>query len=136
MAELVDAPASGAGDRKVVEVRVLFWAPFSSRLLAWLEVAAKSGFPVRACPLCGDEKAPCASMLARLAPIAVSRVSGRQSHGGRGHLRQRGFKVLLGSTFMLSARRYMGSGILHHLSRGRLFRPALHGKADRQGAEF
>src|SRR3546814_17927041 len=28
MAELVDAPASGAGDRKVVEVRVLFWAPF------------------------------------------------------------------------------------------------------------
>jgi hypothetical protein len=29
MAELVDAPASGAGDRKVVEVRVLFWAPFS-----------------------------------------------------------------------------------------------------------
>ena len=27
MAELVDAPASGAGDRKVVEVRVLFWAP-------------------------------------------------------------------------------------------------------------
>jgi hypothetical protein len=25
---LVDAPASGAGDRKVVEVRVLFWAPF------------------------------------------------------------------------------------------------------------
>ncbi len=29
MAELVDAPASGAGDRKVVEVRVLFWAPFT-----------------------------------------------------------------------------------------------------------
>ncbi len=27
MAKLVDAPASGAGDRKVVEVRVLFWAP-------------------------------------------------------------------------------------------------------------
>ena len=25
--ELVDAPASGAGDRKVVEVRVLSWAP-------------------------------------------------------------------------------------------------------------
>ena len=25
---MVDAPASGAGDRKVVEVRVLFWAPF------------------------------------------------------------------------------------------------------------
>ena len=29
MAELVDAPASGAGARKGVEVRVLFWAPFS-----------------------------------------------------------------------------------------------------------
>jgi hypothetical protein len=28
MAELVDAPASGAGVRKDVEVRVLFWAPF------------------------------------------------------------------------------------------------------------
>jgi hypothetical protein len=28
MAELVDAPSSGGGDRKVVEVRVLFWAPF------------------------------------------------------------------------------------------------------------
>ena len=30
MAELVDAPASGAGARKGVEVRVLFWAPFFS----------------------------------------------------------------------------------------------------------
>ncbi len=29
MAELVDAPASGAGTRKGVEVRVLFWAPKS-----------------------------------------------------------------------------------------------------------
>ena len=28
MAELVDALASGASDRKVVEVQVLFWAPF------------------------------------------------------------------------------------------------------------
>ena len=27
MAELVDAPASGAGVRMDVEVRVLFWAP-------------------------------------------------------------------------------------------------------------
>ena len=25
--KLVDTPASGAGDRKVVEVRVFFWAP-------------------------------------------------------------------------------------------------------------
>src|SRR5205085_4340618 len=32
MAELVDAPASGAGARKGVEVRVLFWAPISRRL--------------------------------------------------------------------------------------------------------
>ena len=35
MAELVDAPASGAGGRKVVEVRVLFWAPFKSRKLLY-----------------------------------------------------------------------------------------------------
>ncbi|MEJ5120269.1 hypothetical protein WH284_06425, partial [Pseudomonas sp. MYb371] len=28
--KLVDTPASGAGDRKVVEVRVFFWAPISS----------------------------------------------------------------------------------------------------------
>jgi len=27
--ELVDTPASGAGDRKVVEVQVLSWAPSS-----------------------------------------------------------------------------------------------------------
>lgn len=27
MAKLVDAPASGAGGREAVEVRVLFWAP-------------------------------------------------------------------------------------------------------------
>jgi hypothetical protein len=33
MAELVDAPASGAGARKGVEVRVLFWAPFSCFLI-------------------------------------------------------------------------------------------------------
>jgi hypothetical protein len=33
MAELVDAPASGAGARKGVEVRVLFWAPFSCSLI-------------------------------------------------------------------------------------------------------
>ena len=33
MAELVDAPASGAGDRKVVEVRVLFRAPFPFQTL-------------------------------------------------------------------------------------------------------
>jgi hypothetical protein len=31
MAELVDAPASGAGVCMDVEVRVLFWAPLKSR---------------------------------------------------------------------------------------------------------
>ena len=37
MAELVDAPASGAGARKGVEVRVLFWAPllFYSVVTDW-----------------------------------------------------------------------------------------------------
>ena len=29
MAELVDALASGASDRKIMEVRVFFWAPLS-----------------------------------------------------------------------------------------------------------
>jgi hypothetical protein len=33
MAELVDAPASGAGTRKGVEVRVLFWAPILCLLI-------------------------------------------------------------------------------------------------------
>ena len=33
MAKLVDAPASGAGDRKVVGVRVPSWAPNTSKLL-------------------------------------------------------------------------------------------------------
>ena len=32
MAELVDAPSSGGGARKGVEVRVLFWAPFFTAL--------------------------------------------------------------------------------------------------------
>lgn len=39
MAKLVDAPASGAGDRKVVEVRVLFWAPSRLKLGAHRLVA-------------------------------------------------------------------------------------------------
>ena len=33
VAELVDALASGASDRKVVEVQVLSWAPISKRTL-------------------------------------------------------------------------------------------------------
>ncbi len=47
MAELVDAPASGAGTRKGVEVRVLFWAPNSrfrpSRTVQ--KQSKKPGFP-------------------------------------------------------------------------------------------
>ena len=39
MAELVDAPASGAGTRKGVEVRVLFWAP--DKLLIAAHIAFK-----------------------------------------------------------------------------------------------
>ncbi len=34
---MVDAPASGAGDRKVVEVRVLSWAPALRQALAIAE---------------------------------------------------------------------------------------------------
>ena len=36
MAELVDAPASGAGARKGVEVRVLFWAPVNHFIVLFL----------------------------------------------------------------------------------------------------
>lgn len=39
MAKLVDAPASGAGARKGVEVRVLFWAPSRLKLGAHRLVA-------------------------------------------------------------------------------------------------
>ena len=37
MAELVDAPASGAGARKGVEVRVLFWAPAAPKRFKLLD---------------------------------------------------------------------------------------------------
>ncbi len=36
MVKLVDTPASGAGDRKVVEVRVFFWAPIQTKPSHWL----------------------------------------------------------------------------------------------------
>jgi hypothetical protein len=52
VAELADALASGASGRKVVEVRVLSWAPFipSSRLVPSHRSPAKiAGLPV---PLC------------------------------------------------------------------------------------
>ena len=45
MAELVDAPASGAGTRKGVEVRVLFWAPISySELFTQFWTSKKARF--------------------------------------------------------------------------------------------
>jgi hypothetical protein len=47
MVKLVDTPASGAGDRKVVEVRVFFWAPISSLRLVQFQGSHKtreSGF--------------------------------------------------------------------------------------------
>ena len=34
MVKLVDTPASGAGDRKVVEVRVFFWAPIQLKMFS------------------------------------------------------------------------------------------------------
>ena len=43
--KLVDTPASGAGDRKVVEVRVFSWAPISnSRLCLESPKTRESGF--------------------------------------------------------------------------------------------
>ena len=54
MAELVDAPASGAGGRKVVEVRVLFWAPnvcfrLSETVQKHSQKPAKAGFLLDFC---------------------------------------------------------------------------------------
>ena len=43
MAELVDALASGASDRMVVEVQVLFWAPNHFMLSPFHEVVRCSG---------------------------------------------------------------------------------------------
>ena len=45
MVKLVDTPASGAGDRKVVEVRVFFWAPIQvySSTLQITQKARESG---------------------------------------------------------------------------------------------
>ena len=44
---MVDAPASGAGDRKVVEVRVLSWAPTSHQALAIAEKRQNTGYTYR-----------------------------------------------------------------------------------------
>jgi hypothetical protein len=48
MVKLVDTPASGAGDRKVVEVRVFFWAPIqtSEHCFEASQKPAKAGFCV------------------------------------------------------------------------------------------
>jgi hypothetical protein len=42
MVKLVDTPASGAGDRKVVEVRVFFWAPIQSLRLDQFQSSHKN----------------------------------------------------------------------------------------------
>jgi hypothetical protein len=45
MVKLVDTPASGAGDRKVVEVRVFFWAPIQISESIWnFTKTRESGF--------------------------------------------------------------------------------------------
>ena len=49
--KLVDTPASGAGDRKVVEVRVFSWAPIQDfRKSEVLQKPAKAGFCVSGLP--------------------------------------------------------------------------------------
>jgi hypothetical protein len=56
MVKLVDTPASGAGDRKVVEVRVFFWAPIqNSRSALSYPETRESGF-LRYSPLILNEK--------------------------------------------------------------------------------
>jgi hypothetical protein len=47
MAELVDAPASGAGARKGVEVRVLFRAPFWAKINRRINRLAKAKVTLR-----------------------------------------------------------------------------------------
>src|SRR5688500_4510244 len=57
MAELVDAPASGAGARKGVEVRVLFWAPTSPEPCEparRLRTRHRQGAAARRLPAAGD----------------------------------------------------------------------------------
>ena len=51
MAELVDAQVSGTCDRKVVEVRVLFWAPFFSQEIKRLARAFRSPSLGQAIPM-------------------------------------------------------------------------------------
>jgi hypothetical protein len=54
MAELVDALASGASDLTVVEVRVLFWAPFlpyAEMVFYWRSGAKRLGGTQPALPL-------------------------------------------------------------------------------------
>ena len=45
MAELVDAPASGAGVRMDVEVRVLFWAPSPGVSRPYLQIESRRRLP-------------------------------------------------------------------------------------------
>jgi hypothetical protein len=50
MAELVDALVSGTSDRKVVQVRVLFWAPFNVPDSAFAELHFKALHQIRIKP--------------------------------------------------------------------------------------
>ena len=87
MAELVDAPASGAGDRKVVEVRVLFWAPLppSGAESQKIFIYQRSGAPVY------QPVAPRCVSSARMAAPASRGCEGRSmtSSAGRGAGRRR-----------------------------------------------
>ena len=56
MVKLVDTPASGAGGRKAVEVRVFFWAPIQNlRFALSFTKTRESGF-LRYRPLIFNEK--------------------------------------------------------------------------------
>ena len=54
MVKLVDTPASGAGDRKVVEVRVFFWAPIQASAFhaGVSQKPAKAGFCISGFLIC------------------------------------------------------------------------------------
>src|SRR4051812_29610758 len=85
MAELVDAPASGAGARKGVEVRVLFWAPFT-HLGASQNHRQKGGNPLFSrwfCLKASDEISPNRAPNRATEKATVARFwSGGPPHGG------------------------------------------------------
>ena len=71
---MVDAPASGAGDRKVVEVRVLSWAPFVPKLLFRLEISENVGLFTSDCYKCSMERAKMCSYLHRRSGVYCTRM--------------------------------------------------------------